>query len=111
MLQPSQASEKSLAFDNWLCDTAKLPASERNAALTQWSSAPAGRFCHPREGKTCAYVAYSLSHRVRCATEHLIPVHVVSGAADDNDDAETWSDVTMGSRVSAVIYTPKVAVQ
>lgn len=60
---------KSLAgqFHSWLDDVtcdAKLPADERDQALINWAAAPGARFCQPRE-------------------EHLLPLHVCVGAAQD----------------------------
>ena len=60
---------KSLAgeFHSWLDDVtcdAKLPSDERDQALINWAAAPGARFCQPRE-------------------EHLLPLHVCVGAAQD----------------------------
>jgi len=56
---------KNLAFDAWLqhlCLDEKLSEVAREEGLIHWDSAPAARFCHPRE-------------------EHLLPLHVCYGAA------------------------------
>lgn len=53
------------AFDTWLTETCcdpTLSETERRKRLLDWEAAPHARYCHPRE-------------------EHLLPVHVCSGAA------------------------------
>ena len=54
-----------LAFQHWLEETLlspQLSESERHERLRHWESAPAARYCHPRE-------------------EHLLPLHVCYGLA------------------------------
>jgi aromatic ring-opening dioxygenase catalytic subunit (LigB family) len=50
------------AFHAWLRDTVTAAPGPREAALLQWATAPGARVVHPRE-------------------EHLLPLHVVAGAA------------------------------
>jgi len=53
------------AFEKWLvetCTSKKLSEDERRGLLESWSTAPAARYCHPRE-------------------EHLLPLHVCYGVA------------------------------
>ena len=69
------------AFDAWLQDAATKPQAERDAALARWEDAPGARRAHPRE-------------------EHLIPLHVVAGAAGDDTLQLTWSGTFLGSRIS-----------
>lgn len=57
-------SPKAAPFDEWLNDTVVAPADERWSALVDWESAPYARHAHGRE-------------------EHLIPLMVAAGAADD----------------------------
>ena len=57
-----QAKAPSQAFDAWLQTTLAAAPTLREAAVTQWESAPAARMCHPRE-------------------EHLLPLMVALGAA------------------------------
>lgn len=52
-------------FDDWLADAVMCPPGERERRLVEWESAPAARLCHPRE-------------------EHLLPLHVMAGAALDD---------------------------
>ena len=60
-----QARDVSKAFDDWLGDAVvHSTAQQRNERLLQWSAAPAARIAHPRE-------------------EHLIPLMVAVGAAED----------------------------
>jgi 4,5-DOPA dioxygenase extradiol len=51
-------------FQNWLIDvcTAQILEEEREQKLTEWTTAPFARYCHPRE-------------------EHLLPLHVCAGMA------------------------------
>lgn len=52
-------------FEQWLIDTCtnrRITESEREQRLISWESAPAARYCHPRE-------------------EHLLPLHVCYGVA------------------------------
>ena len=49
-------------FNAWLTASVQAPPAQRDAALAQWASAPAGRISHPRE-------------------EHLIPLMVAAGAS------------------------------
>jgi aromatic ring-opening dioxygenase catalytic subunit (LigB family) len=64
----AESTEPSRAFDEWLANAVTRQAHERDRLLEAWSQAPAARHCHPRE-------------------EHLLPLHVMAGAA--LDDAAT----------------------
>ncbi|MDD9708036.1 class III extradiol ring-cleavage dioxygenase [Seohaeicola sp. 4SK31] len=71
------------AFDAWLTEAMTCPDPEdRNRRLTHWSDAPGGRDAHPRE-------------------EHLIPLHVVAGAAGDDIGRKTLEDHVLGAIESA----------
>jgi aromatic ring-opening dioxygenase catalytic subunit (LigB family) len=60
-----QARDGSKAFDDWLVQAVVGAAGDRRSELLlQWSGAPAARIAHPRE-------------------EHLIPLMVAAGAAED----------------------------
>lgn len=74
--------EMSRRFDNWLEATCTADPKTRARALNQWDSAPEGRNSHPRE-------------------EHLIPLMVAAGAADDEPGQIAFRDEVMGARVSA----------
>lgn len=71
------------AFDRWLthvlCDG---PINERETSLAGWSSAPGGRYCHPRE-------------------EHLLPLMVATGAAAGDPGRHAFSGTIWGKAVSA----------
>lgn len=61
----SQSRAKNHAFEQWLlqtCSDTAINEDERSERLVNWPSAPAARYCHPRE-------------------EHLMPLHVCYGAA------------------------------
>jgi aromatic ring-opening dioxygenase catalytic subunit (LigB family) len=69
-------------FDDWLGQTVcQKDIQARNAGLANWSQAPAARYAHPRE-------------------EHLLPLMVAAGAADNDVAARTFNDVMMGWRIS-----------
>lgn len=70
------------AFDAWLRQAATLPPAERDAALARWSGAPGAREAHPRE-------------------EHLVPLHVIAGAAGDEPLRTAWTGSFLGARISA----------
>ena len=57
-------SPRAAEFDEWLNQVVALPDDQRRAALTDWTEAPAARVAHARE-------------------EHLVPLMVAAGAADD----------------------------
>jgi aromatic ring-opening dioxygenase catalytic subunit (LigB family) len=70
-------------FDDWLEEvlTEAVPEA-RAAALAKWDQAPAARDAHPRE-------------------EHLLPLHVVVGAAANDPGRRTLKDVVLGAVESA----------
>ncbi|HEX8789505.1 MAG TPA: class III extradiol ring-cleavage dioxygenase [Polyangiaceae bacterium] len=80
-----QGRADSEVFDAWLKHAAVAAPGERDAALTQWSSAPAARRVHPRE-------------------EHLLPLMVMAGAAGADRGRVTFSDTFGGVRISAVHF-------
>ncbi len=69
-------------FDAWLTETMAADPARRNAALMQWQQAPDARLAHPRE-------------------EHLIPLMVTAGAAQDEGASKIYADVVNGAAVSA----------
>jgi len=71
----------SATFDQWLDATAKARPAEREARLAHWDEAPSARQCHPRE-------------------EHLLPLMVVAGAADDSQGRHEFRDVIGGKVIS-----------
>ncbi len=72
-----------LEFDAWLSQAVCNPnPEERNQLLTQWAHAPGGRDANPRE-------------------EHLIPLHVVAGAAGTDIGVKTLEDHVLGAVESA----------
>jgi aromatic ring-opening dioxygenase catalytic subunit (LigB family) len=77
-------------FDAWLADTVALPRAERERRLADWASAPGGRESHPRE-------------------EHLIPLHVVAGAAGDDAGVQVLGDQVLGSAQSAFRFGARAA--
>jgi aromatic ring-opening dioxygenase catalytic subunit (LigB family) len=71
----------SRAFDAWLEQAATAPAGDRDAMLERWASAPSARASHPRE-------------------EHLIPLHVVAGAAGADRGRLAYRGALMGAAFS-----------
>ena len=67
-------TDASVAFDDWLQHAliGSAPA-ERDALLTRWEQAPAARIVHPRE-------------------DHLMPLHVVLGAAGEDAGALSYHE-------------------
>jgi aromatic ring-opening dioxygenase catalytic subunit (LigB family) len=76
---PDAASQ---AFDDWLVETVSAPRIQREERLRLWANAPGGRTAHPRE-------------------EHLLPLHVVAGAALEDPGERVLRDEVLGSVQSA----------
>lgn len=70
------------AFDAWLTAAIGAPAPERARLLEHWHEAPAAHECHPR-------------------AEHLLPLMVVAGAAEQDAGSVTWTGSMGGFRISA----------
>ena len=68
-------------FDAWLDETLTARSGDARKRLVHWAEAPAARDCHPRE-------------------EHLLPLMVVAGAADDAAGARDFRDVIGGKTIS-----------
>ena len=78
-----RADPGSERFDDWLEHVVTgVPPQDRVAALKEWAKAPAARAAHPRE-------------------EHLLPLHVVVGAAGNDPGRRALKDVVMGAVESA----------
>lgn len=77
--------EHSRAFDEWLAETVSLEASRREQRLVEWLNAPHARACHPRE-------------------EHLLPLMVIAGAAEDDLGTTPYREVVMRAHVSAAHF-------
>lgn len=73
------------AFDDWLRESATLPAAERDARLAAWATAPAARAVHPRE-------------------EHLLPLMVIAGAAGTDQGTVPFNGTVFGLRFSAMHF-------
>jgi aromatic ring-opening dioxygenase catalytic subunit (LigB family) len=78
-----QAKGASAAFDAWLQETLlRSPPAERTRRLLQWETAPAARRAHPRE-------------------DHLIPLLVAVGAAEDEAAACVYHEQDFFGGVTA----------
>ena len=71
-------------FDAWLVSTVEAPAEQREAGLAHWDEAPSARQCHPVGGE-----------------EHLLPLMLVAGAANDSQGRKLFSDRVMETTLSA----------
>lgn len=80
-----ESTEPSRQFDDWLAQAVTREAPERERLLREWASAPAARHCHPRE-------------------EHLLPLHVMAGAALDDPATLPLRMQALGVYVSAVQF-------
>lgn len=83
----SNPDEQNNAFQEWLIDTCtnqKLSQAERTSRLIAWESAPAARYCHPRE-------------------EHLLPLHVCAGLSDDAAELVFYDNV-LGKKSCGFIW-------
>jgi aromatic ring-opening dioxygenase catalytic subunit (LigB family) len=70
-------------FDSWLTGAVTEPdAVLRDRMLSDWAMAPSARDAHPRE-------------------EHLIPLMIAAGAADDDQGRRIFADHVMGATISA----------
>ena len=80
---------KNEAFEQWLintCSNPQLSEDEREYRLINWESAPAARYCHPRE-------------------EHLLPLHVCYGVAR-SPARQVFTFKVMGKKASAYLWKP-----
>lgn len=80
-----RAPAVSEVFDGWLRTAALLAPADRDAHLADWATAPMARAAHPRE-------------------EHLIPLHVIAGAAGSDVGKLAYNGTMMGWRLSAFHY-------
>jgi aromatic ring-opening dioxygenase catalytic subunit (LigB family) len=76
------ATRPSAVFDQWLTGAVEAAPAERDANLTHWADAPAGRLSHPRE-------------------EHLLPLMVAAGAGGDSPGTKVFGDNVMMADISA----------
>lgn len=77
-------------FDAWLGSVVQAPAQQREAALADWEQAPSARLCHPEGGE-----------------EHLLPLMLVVGAANDSSGRRLFSDRVMETTLSAFGFGSK----
>ena len=72
-------------FDDWLNEAVSLPAEQRWHALEHWDEAPHARHAHGRE-------------------EHLIPLMVGAGAADDVPARTIFRGQVLGTPMSCWLF-------
>lgn len=78
-------NDYAVPFDDWLNETVTLPARQRWDALVGWEQAPSARHAHGRE-------------------EHLIPLMVAVGAADDVPGRTLFRDQVMDTAMSCWLF-------
>ena len=76
-----RVNEEAATFDAWLAGAVADPAG-RDAALTAWREAPCAEACHPE-------------------AEHLLPLHVVVGAAGADPGRQVYKGDVGGKTISA----------
>ncbi|MGJ3507803.1 DODA-type extradiol aromatic ring-opening family dioxygenase [Enemella sp. A6] len=79
------AKEAATGFDQWLHQVLPTPGHDRDRALRDWAGAPGGRFAHPRE-------------------EHLIPLHVAAGAAENDAGRAFFAEPVLGVEMSCWVF-------
>ena len=77
-----EAAEPSAAFDAWLNDVMQMLPQDRTAQLEAWENAPSARICHPEE-------------------DHLVPLFVALGAAEDEPAATVYHEPDMMGSIAA----------
>lgn len=80
----SRFSPISADFDQWLTQVIESETEQRDTLLAQWSQGPRAYLCHPQ------------GHE-----EHLIPLHVVAGAAPNAVGKKVYSEQVMKTTISA----------
>jgi len=75
----------SAGFDAWLREVLALPKEQRTEALLNWEQAPYARDCHAQE-------------------DHLVPLFVALGAAEDEVTTRTYHQKNMRGGVTASSY-------
>lgn len=75
----------SVRFDEWLGEAVEAEPEDRERRLTAWATAPGARGSHPRE-------------------EHLLPLHVVAGAAGTDPGRRVLADRVLGTAQSAFLF-------
>lgn len=81
-MKSGRVSRSSHEFDEFLTDACHADAPVRNARLISWGEAPGAQEAHPR-------------------AEHLLPLMVVAGAADESRGRRTFHDMILGAPLSA----------
>ncbi|ATC88545.1 MULTISPECIES: DODA-type extradiol aromatic ring-opening family dioxygenase [Pseudoalteromonas] len=86
----NESKAKNEAFETWLletCSNSGFSEKERRARLSQWATAPAARYCHPRE-------------------EHLLPLHVCYGIAQ-RSCSESFELKILNKKSSMYLWSTK----
>jgi len=78
-------SKPSQEFDRWLDSALRAAPAERTRALLGWERAPSARICHPAE-------------------DHLIPLMVAVGAAEDEAATRTYHEDRFADAITTSSY-------
>ena len=74
----------SAEFDEWLSAAVEAAPEQRYGLLKEWEQAPHARHCHPPRSE-----------------EHLLPLMVVAGAAQESQGKKVYSEKIMETTISA----------
>lgn len=86
-----ESTAPATAFEAWLQQAIAQPeAAQRNRMLEDWERAPGARLAHPRE-------------------DHLLPLHVVAGAAGDDAGRPLFVDHVMKVPMASYEFAPRGA--
>jgi aromatic ring-opening dioxygenase catalytic subunit (LigB family) len=81
LMSGADVGARSARFDAWLGDAVTGDPAAREQRLANWASAPEARFAHPRE-------------------EHLLPLMVAAGAAENDLGTLVYRNDVMGATTS-----------
>ena len=90
LMRSGQNKPDAEQFDQWLQGTCATQGQTREDLLCNWQNAPAAREAHPRE-------------------EHLLPLMLVAGAAEDDAGRVIYDDHVLGAKVSALQFGPSLS--
>ena len=85
LMTPDKEKPGAREFDNWLQNACANHGQSRKQLLCNWQSAPVARQAHPRE-------------------EHLLPLMIAAGAAEDEAGITIYQDIVLGAQVSAIQF-------
>ncbi len=90
LMTPGKDKTDAREFDHWLRSTCATMGRERAHLLCDWQNAPGALEAHPRE-------------------EHLLPLMLAAGAAENEEGVAIYRDQVLGAQVSAIQFGPSLA--